>query len=33
MGRQQERLAKEAQRKVERVIEASLRDGTAQPVN
>jgi len=33
MGRQQERLAKAVQRKVEELIEASLREGRAQQVN
>ena len=32
MGRQQEKLAKQVQRKVEQLIEASLRNGSATPV-
>ena len=32
MGKEQERLGRQVQRKVEQVIEASLRNGTAQPI-
>ena len=33
MGHEQERLSKEVQRKVEALIEASLKNGTAKPVD